>query len=214
MKKNWMAVFCFTLLFLLSAITQTMATTIVYTPTDNGSGNYTLDFTVTNTQAESIQWLKVYFGQTTNGLVFSGCDNFSGFLPDDLGVHQPAGWDSYSFESWAIDTPGQFNADIFGSDGASIASGGTGAGFSVSFDMTAGSYDGLYFEVGKFSPLSFDPDGYVIYGPNGENVIKLADGYTQAAGGPPAVPEPTTVALFLLGLATLGLAKKKKIERD
>ncbi len=213
MTKNWIAVFCFSLLFLLIVATQTMATKIEYTPTDNGGGNYTLNFAVTNdTLSEDIQWLSIFFGETTNGLNFTNTNKFSDFQPDFWGVNQPAGWLSYSFEPSAIDKPGLFNSDIHDSDAASIAPGHSLSGFSVTFDMAAGaSYDHLWFDIGKFepAPVSFDIDGYPL-----GNYTKLGNGYTQPLGGTAPVPEPATLVFLLLGLATFGLAKKKNSERD
>ncbi|MEW6379164.1 MAG: PEP-CTERM sorting domain-containing protein [bacterium] len=195
MKKNLTAIFCMTFLFCLMIIATTAkATKIEYVPTNNGGGNYTLDYTVTNdTLSDPIEWISIYFGQTSDGLNFANTGLFSNFVPDDAGVSQPAGWSSYSFEPSAVDIPGQFNSDIDTSPG--IAPGSWLSGFQVTFDMDAsGSYDQLYFEVGNFDAS--------------HNYQILGNGYTQLAG-PAPIPEPSTIILVVLGLATLGLAMKR-----
>lgn len=186
-------------MFLLIMSTVTMATTIEYTDTDNGGDNYTLQFKVFNdTLTEDIEWFSIYFGQTTDGLSFSNVFEFSGFSPDEDGLGpepQPADWDSYSFEPSAIDMPGQFNSDALIS-GITPGPGSFLGGFTVSFNWTGtGSYDNLYFEVGNFDAVG--------------DYNTLDDGYTEKPGTAP-VPEPATMTFLIIGLAGLGIFRKRE----
>lgn len=201
MKK--FVLFMTALVFAISISTVAMATTIEYSATNNGAGttlgttNYTLEFEVINdTLSEDIEWFSVLFGQTTDGWNFDNYDQFSNFLPDDWGLGpapQPLDWFSYSFEPCAIDLPGQFNSDA---DFDGIAPGGSLGGFTVSFDWTGvGSYDHLYFEVGRFDGWDYE---------------WLDDGYTELPDpGTDPVPEPGTMILLVVGLFGLGFLKKR-----
>lgn len=196
-KKRWkkgLLGMVVALMFMASA-SMSWATTIEYTATDNGLGNYTLVYEVTNdTLSDDIAWLSIFFGQTTDGLNFNNYDQFSNFSPDydgDGTEPQPTGWFSYSFEpSPAIDLPGQFNSDVV--IGSGIGTGTSLGGFTVSFDWTGvGSYDDLYYEVGTSSTID--------------------TGYTVQSGGPAPVPEPATILLVSAGLAGIGFLRRKKV---
>jgi hypothetical protein len=175
-------------LLIIGTVGMASATKIEYTA--SGSNPYTLVFDVFNTTGSDIEWFSVYFGVTSDGLNFTNTAAFSNFVPDFNGVAQPAGWWSYSFEPTAIDNPGTFNSDALGSG---IASGSHLGGFTVTFNMTSGTYDHLYYEVGNFN------NGYTF----------LDDGYTQKKGIIPGLPEPATMVLLMAGLAGLGIIRKK-----
>lgn len=176
------------------------ATTIEYISSDDGSGRYTLEFSVANDAlTEDIEWFSIYFGDTTNGLNFTSTSDYSAFSPDDWGAGaeaQPADWFSYSFEPSAIDNPGMFNSDA---DINGIAAGNTLTGFTVSFDWTgSGTLGDLFFEVGKFDNFGdyeWLDDGYAVNRTPDDN---------------DPVPEPTTALLFGLGLVlSAGVSRKK-----
>ena len=180
-------------IFLMGMTTTASATKILYTAS-GGPLTYTLNYTVeNNTLPDSIQWLSIYFGQTSDGLNFTQTQMFSNFVPDDTGVSAPPGWFSYSFEPTAIDNPGIYNSDATGSG---IAPGGSQGGFTVTFDMQQGAtYDHLFFLVGNFDQAG----GYNI----------LDSGYTQPLQIS-GVPEPSTLLLLGAGLAGLAFIRRKR----
>ena len=182
-------------IFLMGMATTASATKLLYTAA-GGPTTFTLNYTVQNdTLTDPIQWLSVYFGQTSDGLNFTQTQMFSNFVPDDTGVSAPPGWFSYSFEPTAIDNPGIYNSDVEPL-GSGIAPGGSKGGFAVTFDMQQGAtYNHLFFLVGNFDQAG----GYNI----------LDDGYTQPfqVSG---VPEPSTLLLLGAGIAGLAFFRRKR----
>ena len=191
--RRWLLVFMAVALILGTAGIAG-ATRILYTATDNGGGNYTLDLEVVNdTLGEEIGWFSVFFGDTADGLNFENWDQYTNLDPDDWGTTQAGTWEAYSFEPSAIDLPAQFNADA---TTTGIGVGASLAGFSVTFDWTGvGSLGDFYFEVGEFDSFG--------------DYVWLDDGYMELADSQP-VPEPATILLVATGMLGLGVIRKRK----
>ena len=180
-------------IFLMGMTTTAFATRMLYSAS-GGPTTFTLNYTVQNdTLADSIQWLSVYFGQTTDGMNFTQTQMFSNFVPDSSNsIFAPPGWLPYSFEPTAVDNPGIFNSDATGSGIAPLGSLG---GFKVTFNKQPGAtYDHLYFLVGNY-----DPNG-------GYNT--LDSGYTRPIIT--GTPEPSTFLLVGAGLAGLAFIRRKR----
>ncbi len=181
-------------MILVGMATTASATHLRYSVAGSMPPAYTLNFTVQNdTLTDPIQWLSIYFGQTSDGLNFTQTESFSNFIPDSNGVSLPSGWFSYSFEPSAIDNPGIYNSDAIGSG---IVSGGSFGGFTVSFTMQpGGTFDRLYYQVGTINQATGD-------------YSTTDTGYTELQGGS-SVPEPSTFLLLGAGLGGLIFIRRK-----
>ena len=75
---------------------------------------------------------------------------------------------------------------------------------------TPGSNDFVYIHTGGPASCPFDDFQYTVVG----NTAGFEDGRltcTITPGGPPTLPEPSTLALLGIGLAGIGLARQRKL---
>jgi hypothetical protein len=171
----------FGLVLVLGMALPAAATEILYTLTDLGSGNWEYDYTVSNTQlAVPLGDFVVYFPDVAS----------SSYLDYTLiSSTEPTGWTGFLSQPSAIDLGGYYEAYNWSTP---IGVGATLSGFSVQFHYAGTAELGSqYFEV-------YD-----------ENLALVDSDYTKAGGGPPVVPEPSTIILLGSGIAGLGMARKK-----
>jgi len=178
MKQKFLAVFI--LLFLNFSVAS--ATVITANLINTGGSSWQAEYTVENdTLGSSIEEFTVWFDV---GLY----DNISI-------VSTPTGWNPLVVQPDAsIPDAGFYDATV---SGTGISSGSDLEGFTVEFDWLGGSASmSQFYEI-------IDPDTF----------DTLDDGYTDTviettSSGATSIPEPSSIALFILGFAGFAFSRK------